>query len=224
VGTILDKKVWAEEFLKQGLGNLNPTSNTIHFVQAWEIHESGAGAVVGCDHNPLNCGWNWPGATQCNAIVKKYAAYLDGIRATAANLHNGLYPSLTHALATNDENNLGFNGHKMAANIAGDLEVWVSGNREGHLDYVNAILALAGQPSLPSGGDVGQVTPAGVPDTNPLGSAGSLLDTLNSLVNNPTRLAKGLIGIVLLLVGLALMIKQLVPPGVQKAALAAVGA
>jgi Peptidase family M23 len=52
---------------------------------------------------------------------------------------------------------------------------------------------------------------------------GGLAQHVNDLLSDPTRLIKGLIGVVLLLTGLVLLVKQLVPPGVQKAALAAVG-
>ncbi len=56
-----------------------------------------------------------------------------------------------------------------------------------------------------------------------LGPAAVLAQHVNDLISDPARLAKGFIGVVLLLIGLVLLVKQLVPPGVQKAALAAVG-
>lgn len=218
MGTIIDKKAWAEELLKS-LGNSNPSANTIKFVQAWAIHESGAGAVVTCDHNPLNTTQRGAGvdSVNCNSVgVQSFTnpstGYTDGLHATDAVLHNGLYPSLLHALSTNDENGLGFNGHSMAANIQSDLSVWATGQRTPiNASYANAILQIAGEKNIPSGGDLGNVTEA-----NPTINPGAALDQINSvfgqlsgLFSNPTRIAKGVLGGVLILVGVILGIKQL---------------
>lgn len=56
----------------------------------------------------------------------------------------------------------------MAPNVAGDLSVWVHGTRSPvAASYINSILNLLGQKSLPSGGDIGTVTPVGaLPPTN----------------------------------------------------------
>jgi len=163
MGTILDKKLWAQTFLK-ALGNNTPSDSTVKFVMAWEIVESGPQSIIGCDHNPLNSTQMMPGSTACNSVgVQNYATYQDGINATKKTISNGLYGSLLHALSTNDENGLGFHGNKMAVNIAGDLSVWSTGKRNPVAQgYIDAILKLIGQAGdLPSGGSAG-ATPSGV--------------------------------------------------------------
>ena len=207
--SILDKQAWAQEFLKQ-IGNQNPSQNTIKFVWAWEIHESGSGPIIGCSNNPLNtcqatlysskCG---PGCVQAytdagNQYVGTGGGEKEGLVATAIAINNGLYSSLLHALQTNDENDLGFNGHPIAPNIASDLSVWATG-RSIPIDtaYVNAILSLAGQPNLPTGGDIGQVN-AGA---NPFNSGG--IDW--------NRVARAGIGTIMLLAGISLLLKAFTP-------------
>ena len=209
MATILDKNVWAQELLKT-LGNASPSANTIKFVQAWEIHESGSGASIGCDNNPLNTCQETIGSTPCNpgsGCVQSYddtknqyvgqgGGYREGLNATAQALNNGLYPSLLHALRFNDENNLGFNGGLIAPNVASDLSVWGTGQRTPiNYTYVNAIVQLAGQASLPSGGDLGQVGPGG----NPVAAI------------DWNRVAKAGIGTIVLLAGVSLLIKTLSP-------------
>lgn len=150
MSTTIDRRSYVIAVLSQ-LGNFSPSQNTINFVLAWGAHESGNGAL-GCNYNLLNVAGHNPGEPgacgACNSIpVNHYCSLTDGIRATALRLQSGLYSSVAHALATNDENNLGFHGHPIATNIAGDLSVWVSGRRN-PIDwaYVNAILLIAGQP------------------------------------------------------------------------------
>lgn len=204
MGTILDKKVWAEEFLKQ-FGNANPSPALIKFVEAWEILESGTGPVVGCDHNPLNTTQDWPGATNCNSVgVKKYATYQDGLQATAKVLTNGLYPSLSNALKTNDAGNLGMSGKAMAGNIVGDLSVWATGKRT-DATYAQKVAHIAGEPNLPSGGDLGQVKPEPLipPITDPLSAIQSLLGLFQTFTNPNTWIRVGLFlfAILLLVIG-----------------------
>jgi len=64
---------------------------------------------------------------------------------------------------------------------------------------------------------VGDVGPA-MSQTGPIQAgqeAGTFFNTINGLLADPTRIIKGLLGIVLILVGLALLIKQLTP-GIAK--------
>jgi hypothetical protein len=206
---------WAIAFLRLQ-GNLSPHTNTVKFVIGWEEKEGG-GQTNSCQFNALNTMQAGHGGTNCTNIgIKSYPTFADGVAANSEALNNGQYGSLRNALATNDENNLGFNGHAMAANVAGDLSVWVSGKRSPiAVSYIQDILKLAGE-SHPT---VNQSPDQLVKDaTNAVVPGAALLNKLTDLLNNPNRLAKGLIGLVLLLVGLALMIKQLVPPGVTKAA------
>ncbi len=218
--SILDKNAWAQELCKQ-LGNANPSANTVKFVQAWEIHESGSGPTIGCSNNPLNTCQETLGSKPCNPphCVQMYEDFAnqyvgtgggekEGLVATALALNNGLYPSLLHALKTNDENNLGFNGHVIAPNIASDLSVWVSG-RSIPIDwgYVNAILKLAGQATLPSGGDIGQVVPVGTTTgTSQTGPYSGMV-----------RIGIGVLGLLMMLAGATLMLKELTPAPVVKA-------
>ncbi|SRR6266567_529733 len=216
-----DTQQWAVAFLRT-LGNLSPHTNTVRFVIGWEQKEGG-GQTNSCQFNALNTMQAGHGGTNCTGIgIKSYPTFADGVAANSEALNNGLYGSLRNALATNDENNLGFNGHPVANNVAGDLSVWVSGKRSPiATSYIQDILKLAGESNPTVNPSPGQLVKNAADAVVP---GAALLDKLTALLNNPTRLAKGLIGVVLLLVGLALMIKQLVPPGVQKAALAAVGA
>jgi hypothetical protein len=164
MSTTVDRRSYVIGVLSQ-LGNWSPSANTINFVLAWGAHESGNGAL-GCNYNLLNVAGQNQGEPNacgaCNSIpVNHYCSLADGIRATALRLQSGLYSSIAHALATNDENNLGFNGHPIANNVAGDLSVWVSGRRSPIAwSYVDAILLIAGQPisgqSASSKGSVGQ--------------------------------------------------------------------
>jgi hypothetical protein len=157
------------------------------------------------------------GGTNCTPRgIKSYPTFADGVAANSEALNNGRYPSLRNALATNDENNLGFNGHPVANNVAGDLTVWVTGSRSPiATSYIQDILKLAGESNPTVNPSPEQLVKNA---ENAVVPGADLLNKLSALMNDPTRLVKGLLGIVLLLVGLALMIKQLVPADVQKAA------
>ena len=205
--SILDKNAWAQEFLKT-IGNANPTPNLIKFVQAWEIQESGSGPSIGCDNNPLNTCQQTLASQTCTGCVQRYidaanqyvgqgGGYREGLLATRAALQDGNYPTLLHALVTNDEAHLGFNGGQLDPNIAGDLTMWSTGARTPlNTAYVNGVLNLAGQSSLPSGGDIGQVTPAGALP------AGAI---------DWQRVARAGIGTIMLLAGVSLLIKAVSP-------------
>lgn len=217
MGTIIDKQAWAEEFLKT-LGNPNPDPLVIKFVWAWEILESGPGPVVAADHNPLNTTQAWPGATNFNAVgVKNYASYQDGLNATATVLKNSLYPSLLHALQTNDTLNLGMSSAPMAPNIIGDLSVWSTGVRvPANSAYAQHIASLAGQSNLPAGGNIGQVQ-AGGP------SASDVLSSLNTLTSASTWIRVGLflLAVVAILIGGYILLKPELGAATQDATKAA---
>jgi hypothetical protein len=211
---ILDKQIWAEELLKT-MGNSNPSPNAIKFVQAWEIHESGSGASIGCDHNPLNIAGPPNGQPFCNCLQSQGGScvfgvlqfqqgndngYTEGLQATAQRLQAGNYPNVSTALLSNNETALGFTGH-MSTEVQGDLSVWVSGKRSPiAIDYVNAILKLIGQPTLPAGGDIGQAKGGSNsgPSANPLQQIGDFLSNIGPWFSNPTRLIKLLAGVALI--------------------------
>lgn len=202
MGVIMNKQAWAEELLKT-LGNPNPDPMTIKFVEAWEILESGPGPVVGADYNPLNTTEPWAGATSFNAVgVKNYASYQDGLNATAAVLNNGLYPSLLNALKTGDSGNLGMGTAPMAPNIISDLSVWSTGMRVPvNSAYAQHIASIAGQANLPSGGSLGVVTPASVP--NPVDALTAVGTPLATLTSSSTWIRVGLFvgAVVAILIG-----------------------
>lgn len=212
----LDRRNWAIEFLKE-LGNPNPSENTIKFVMAWEIAESGTSLWPPCMNNPLNTTQGGIGkTTDCNKVgVKNYNDFTyavgsggpekQGLDATKAAITNGLYPSLLHALQTNDENNLGFNGNPMAGNIAGDLSVWSTGKRTRNDSYINNILKLAGQKSLPSIGDIGEVTPAPLIPTDPLAALSSAFQVLTS-PGTWIKVGVFLLALLLLIVGFLILV------------------
>ncbi len=218
MSTKLDKIKWAHDFAAR-IGNLHPLDNILFFIMGWEAHESGQADSVGCDYNPLNVAGHNAGEPQpcghCNAIVNNYCSYEDGLQASAKRLKGALYPSLAHALITNDENNLGFNNHPMAHNVAGDLTMWVHGYREPiATDYIKAIM---GNAVSISGGPGSKDVPDQPQGIDALTAIGNVFTTLSNLMSNPTRLAKGAIGLVLVIVGITMMVKQLVPPEVSKA-------
>lgn len=135
-------------------GAFGSSQNIDNFFISWAHHEGG-GVTNDAKFNPLNTMQTEPGSTQAAGLLPGIQAYPDGatgIKATVDALQNGNYPSLVHALATNDETNLGFTArgapsfaHQMASNVAGDLSVWVSGRRSPLAeDYILAIMSGAG--------------------------------------------------------------------------------
>src|SRR5258706_6315362 len=134
---------FAVQFL-HSIGNNNPSDKTIAFVAAWATQEGG-GTTNTCSYNFLNTMQTAPGSSSCTNIgIQSYPNMQTGVQANAAALKNGSYPSLLHALQTNDLGNLGLSNSSMASNVAGDLSVWLSGSRTISTDYISKILTLAG--------------------------------------------------------------------------------
>lgn len=137
-----------------------PSQNILNFLVSWG-HWEGGSQTNKATFNPLNTMQQEEGSTQASGdILKGIQAYPDsttGVKATVDALNNGNYPSLVHALETNDELNLGFTqrssplfNHMMANNIAGDLSTWVSGNRtltSSSQSYILNIMQGAGIPN-----------------------------------------------------------------------------
>ncbi len=248
---------FALDFAK-GLGNKHPSTNIRKFIMGWISAEFGGGSDIGCANNPLATCYGMPGDSPCNAphCVRNYKNYQDGLDANLRAISLSYYNSLRHALATNDENNLGFHGHKMAGNIAGDLSVWVHGKRTPvATSYINNILAGAGvaNPTVSSGDGGSNPPPASdnSPETACLGCGAKnskpwqdcvdqfhrskayppcakpkqvpgidlsifkplndFFAKLNTLIANPMRLAKGMLGVLLIIAGLYLLIQTLLP-------------
>lgn len=137
MSTTFSKRQWAKDFLAY-LHNSNPSPSTIAFVQAWEEMESGSSDTSPAAYNPLNTTQHMPGSTDFNsAHVQNFTSYQDGIAANATVLENGLYPTLLLALQEDNPSLLS------QPSVAGDLTVWVSGNRSPvDTSYVNGILSL----------------------------------------------------------------------------------
>ena len=97
---------WAQLFL--AFNKFPITSPNLTAVVSWEIQESGDPANAG-GNNPLNTTQGWPGATDFNSFgpngeyhVKNYLTIEDGLSATSAGLHNGLYEPIIAALEAGD--------------------------------------------------------------------------------------------------------------------------
>jgi len=87
--------------LLAGLGNPQPTTETIAFVVAWQGGENTAAAF-----NPLATTQPAPGDTCFNYIngrcgVRNYPDYETGLRATIETMTNGFYPRTYEGLVTN---------------------------------------------------------------------------------------------------------------------------
>ncbi len=186
---------WSLAFIRT-LGNVSPAQNIIDFVEAWGRAEGGGGTSIqgstnNCNGNMLNTCQTMPGSFHCaGPCVQSYKSNNDGIYANAVALRNGNYPNLLRALVTNDSNSLGYNGHKMSEGVAGDLSVWVSGNRTGNLGYAAKIAGAAGAaPSDTKSGGTGGSTPvsSGTSGTSGSNTGGSNpLSFLTNLIGGPT--------------------------------------
>src|SRR6266699_1411288 len=138
-----DPNQWEVAFLKS-IGNTNPRPETVTFVVAWGSQEGG-GLTNSCSYNMLNTMQGGYGGQNCTGIgIKAYPNLQSGVAANTAAIKNGNYPSLLHAMQTNDLCGLGLCNGQMAPNVAGDMSVWLSGNRSpvAH-DYIGKILNIA---------------------------------------------------------------------------------
>lgn len=217
---------WVVQVLA-GIGNPAPSANIKAFLSAW-AGEEGGWINNACMYNPLNTMEDAPGATQCaNTItgIKSYADFNSGVNAAVQTLRNGQYPNLLHALQTNDENNLGFNGHPIAGNIQGDLSVWVNGARSPVAQtYINAILSLAHQPGITNtvstdkqGAANTAAANSAVPGVDALNAIGTFFSGINTFFTNGglIRILKIAIGGLLVTTGIILVVQELVPSSVK---------
>jgi surface antigen len=215
-----------------------PSQSIINFLIAWAMQESGANIKSHsiAAWNVFNTTQQEDGSTNFNALgVQNYPTQGDGENATAHTLENGLYPNLWNALATNDENSLGFHGYSMHANVARNLYTWVSGSTNStssNTHYVLSIMANAGiaaakieglgfESNLPAATQnqidgwgsqvIGAYTPSNpVSDTitgitNAFSNFNTFFGNLNSFLANPIRLVEIASGSVLVIIGLALL-------------------
>lgn len=196
-----------------------PTNKIVGFVTAWGTHEGGGGSLVQgstdtCNGNMLATCQQVAGSTGCNPphCVQSYRSNSDGIYANSIAIKNGNYPHLLQALITNDEDSLGFNGHTMTADIAGDLSVWVSGSRTGNLGYAASVASLAGAKAgttsgtttvKKNGSNQGSANQGGTSTSSQKPSGNIFTDALAGIlgsgtlawIQNPMRVIKMLVGI-----------------------------
>lgn len=209
------------------LGNVLPSQQTQNFMIGWSVEESGHDLSHMAAYNLWNSTLPMPGSTVFNfANVQNYASYADGLRANAATLKNGLYPSLVQALTTNDANSLGITG-PMSPGIQGDLSVWVSGQRAPiQQQYVGTIIALARNPGNAAGdvmnGTASATTPVfngntntntntnQTPQNDPLGTISSFLQS--PWLTDPTRILKLVGGLLLVAAALFLLLSPEMQP------------
>ena len=124
------------------IGNNNPTPQTVDWVVAWSLAETGhpSGSYQGASYNLLNTTQPASGATDFNSIgVKNYTSYSQGVNATAQTLENGYYTDLLAALRTNDDAALGFGSNSPTLGILHNLNTWC-----GSCGYGNEFVHNAG--------------------------------------------------------------------------------
>lgn len=142
------REQWATDFLK-ALGNQNPYLGTVAFVIGWTKKETEAGK--GAKYNLLNTEEHATGSTDYNKFgVQNFVSYHQGVDTNAWLVKaSSYYINLYHALLNNDEKALGItpelNVSNMSPGVNGDLQVWVSGKRDGDPQYPADVLKLWGQ-------------------------------------------------------------------------------
>lgn len=185
------------------LGNPLPNQCTQNFMIAWTLEESGHDLSHIASYNLMNTTQRMTGSTSFNQVgVQNYKTYADGITATKNTLLNGLYPNLSHALASNDCNNLGITG-SMSSGVAGDLSVWVNGQRSPvATSYISAITQIA-QNVGNAANDTASGTPTGVTYTgNPVTP---VLPGISGVFSDPARIIKLVVAILLIAGALLLL-------------------
>ena len=246
-GVPLTRGHFINEVLLNLAGNFSytPSLNITNFMISWTHLVNGSFSNA-CAFNLLNTTQDEAGATQCsNGLpgVKSYPDAATGLKAMVDAISDGHYPNIKHALTTNDENNLGFNGHPMANDIAQELSFWATGKRTPLAqNYILKIMAGAGISNAQIQGGTANGGPANGPgkwgddqmpgsasDVQPPGNPvdpNSIQNLVNSLSNlntffgqlskifsNPAGIIKVLAGALLVIAGIVLGIKSLVPGG-----------
>lgn len=210
-GKTYTRSTWCIDFLSaSGIGS--PDADIVQWVVAWTKMESLSGQV---GFNLLNTTQpGYPGAFAVNSVgVQFFCNYKDGIEANAQVLKGGGYPNLLKALTNADKPALGINSTAFGprygfveAPIVGDINKWGTG----HAQQI-AQLATDNQAVNGSGdtfpGDANTYTnpnSVGAVQQNIVGNVNSFFGNLNTLFSNPTRIGKGFIGVLLLIIGAVL--------------------
>lgn len=218
-----------------------PAQNVKNFFVAWAHVEGGSQTnkcafnplnTMQDESGAVQCVGTLPG-------IKAYPDSQTGTNGTLDALANGNYGALLNALVTNDEANLGFLGHPMAQNVAEDLSVWVAGRRNPIKSaYIFDIMADAG---ISQASISGVKTVSGIPGAhqdqinqwrgvvigqgaapqnqepafqNPLAGltgVNNFFTALQGFFSNPVRLIKIVGGAALVIVGLVLLVRSLMP-------------
>lgn len=153
----------------RGVTNIggNPAQHTINFMIAWAMQESGSSIKNGsmCTWNPFNTtlpttdtdSQEQGPSKLCGQTlgIQSYPTQGTGEDATSHTIErNKGYDALWNALATDDENGLGFTDGSIAENVAQGLALWVSGKADvaSNRNYIIPIMANAGisNPSIRS--------------------------------------------------------------------------
>lgn len=240
-------KEWLASMLTQlrndmGVTNVfgaGPSQKVANFCTAWAMSLGGSNNFA-CQFNCLLSVVPEQGSMACggtNALpgVQSYADVTTATQATVTQLKNS-FGALAHALATNDEGNLGLTvGTPMAANIAADLCQWAFGSRSLNVSYLLTVLRNSGISSASivggnasGGAGVSQETidtwgnqvigQSFVPDTNPLdqlqaslAGVGTFFTNLTNFLTNPMRLVKIIAGGAMVMAGLFMAMKVYLP-------------
>lgn len=144
---------WSTDFLK-ALGNSNPTQETVNFVDGWSKVETSAGQ--GARYNLLNTEEHATGSTNFNAFgVQNFVSYHQGVDTNAWLVKTSpSYKFLYEALRDNRSTLLHPQPGPISTGISGDLQVWVSGSRDGNPGYVEKVYAAYGTSTDTFPGDV----------------------------------------------------------------------
>lgn len=131
-----ERVAWALDFLN-GIGNDQPTLETVAFVVAWQAGENTQAAF-----NPLATTQSAPGATCFNYIdgrcgVRNYTSREQGLQATVETIMNGYYANILQGLQSTDPNR---------ALNADELGTWGTGLDNVQSNY-NELLAGLKQPT-----------------------------------------------------------------------------
>jgi hypothetical protein len=210
-----------------GILQSSPLGGTVSFVTGW-LHAENSGSING-DNMCVSTAYNPLGYEDVSGKFVAFPSLQAGAQAVATRLQHGnpAYAAFAHALATDDLINLamapGADGsYKMANNVALGLAMWVHGNTDvaGAQGYINNILKAAGQAHEVTIGDLvgGNInSPSGQFNTDPLASIGNLFTTISNLMSNPTRLIKGVIGLVLFMFGIGMAVHAFAPESLKQA-------
>jgi len=215
-GKSYTRSTWCIDFLSAaGIGS--PDADIVQWVVAWTKFETVSNTP---GFNLLNTTQKgYPGAFSVNSVgVQFFCNYKDGIEANAQVLKGGGYPHLLTALTNADKPALGINSTAFGprygfveAPIVGDINKWGTGHAQqiAQLATDNQSLNGAGDTFPGDANTYTNPSSVGAAETNVVGNVNSFFGNLNTLFSNPTRIGKGAIGVLLIIVGAVLALNIL---------------